>query len=70
MGELWELEKTFCNLTESDKLMENKKSSNSRITSIEDNNILHNFNDVNINLNTFTVSEKLETQIKHINWKL
>ena len=57
-------------MTESDKLMENKKSSNSRITSIEDNNILHNFNDVNINLNTFTVSEKLETQIKHINWKL
>ena len=54
-------------MTESDKLMENKKSSNSRITSIEDNNILHNFNDVNINLNTFTVSEKLETQIKHIN---
>ena len=57
-------------MTESDKLMENKKSSNSRITFIEDNNILHNFNDVNINLNTFTVSEKLETQIKHINWKL
>ena len=40
-----------------------------RITSIEDNNVLHNFNDVNSNLNIFTGSEKLETQSKHINQK-
>ena len=51
------------------KLIENQISSNSRITSIEDNNILHNFKDVNSNLNIFTESEKLETQSKHINRK-
>ena len=51
------------------KLRENQISSISRIKSIEDNNILHNFNDVNSNLNIFTKSEKLETQSKHINRK-
>ena len=40
-------------LTQNDtnKLIENQISSNSRITSIKDNNILHNFNYVNSNLN-------------------
>ena len=38
-----------------------------RITTIEDNSILHNFNDVKSNLNIFTESQKLETQSKHIN---
>ena len=69
--ELWELGKPFCDLTQNDtnKLIENQISSNLRITSIEDNNNIHNFNDVNSNLNIFTESEKLETQSKHINWK-
>ena len=67
--ELWKLEKPFCDLTQNDtnKLTGNQISSNSRITSIEDNNILHNFNDVSSNLNIFTESEKPETQSKHIN---
>ena len=61
--ELLKLEKPFCDLTQNgtNKLIENQISSNSRITSIKDNNILHNFNDVNSNLNIFTESEKLET---------
>ena len=69
--ELWKLEKSFCDLIQNDtnKLMKNQISSNSQITSIEDNNILHNFNDVNSNLNIFTESEKLETQTKHVNRK-
>ena len=69
--ELWKLEKPFCDLTQNDtnKLIKNQISSNSRITFIEDNNILHNFNDVNSNSNIFTESEKLETQSKHINPK-
>ena len=50
-------------------MIKNQISSNSRITSIENNNILHNFNDVKSNLNIFTESEKLETQSKQINWK-
>ena len=55
---------------DTNKLIENQISHNSRITSIEDNNILHNFNDVNSNLfNIFMESEKLETGSKHINWK-
>ena len=58
-------------LTQNDtnKLIENQISSNSRITSIEDNNILHYFNHLNSNLDIFTESEKLETQSKHINRK-
>ena len=69
--ELRKLEKPFCDLTENgtNKLIENQISSNSRKTSIEDNNILHNFNGVNSNLNIFMESEKLETQSKHINRK-
>ena len=56
-------------MTQSDinKLIENQICGNSRITFIEDNNILHNFNDVNSKLNIFTESEKLETQGNHIN---
>ena len=50
-------------------MIKNQISSNSRITSIENNNILHNFNDVKSNLNIFTESEKLETQSKQINCK-
>ena len=64
--------KLFCDLIQNhtSKLIENQISSNLRITSTEDNNILHNnFNDVNSNLNIFTESEKLETQSKHVNWK-
>ena len=45
-----------------DSKIENQIRSNSRITSIEDNNILHNSNDVKSNSNIFTESEKLETQ--------
>ena len=61
--ELWELEKPFCYLTQNDtnKLIENQISGNLQIISIEDNNILHKFNDVN---NIFTESKKLETQSK------
>ena len=51
------------------KLIENQISSNPRITSFEDNNILNNFNDVNSNLNIFTESEKLEPQSKNTNGK-
>ena len=54
---------------DNNKLIVNQINSNSRIATIEDNNILHNFNDVNSNLNIFTESQKLETQSKHINWK-
>ena len=54
---------------DTNKLIENQISSNSRITSIKDNNILHNFNYVNSNLNICSESENLETQSKHINWK-
>ena len=54
---------------DTNKLIKNGISSNWRITSIEDNNILYNFNDVNNNLNIFTESEELETQGKHINRK-
>ena len=54
---------------DTNKLIKNQISSNSRVTSIEDNNILHNFNDVRSNLNIFTESEKLETQSKQINQK-
>ena len=50
-------------------MIKNQISSNSRIVAIEDNNILHNFNDVNSNLNIFTESEETKTQSKHINWK-
>ena len=52
---------------DTNKLIENQISSNSRITSIEDNNNIHNFNDVNSNLNIFTESEKLEIQSQNIN---
>ena len=50
--ELWKSGKPFCDLTQNDtnKLIKNQISSNSRITSIKDDNILHNFNDVNSNL--------------------
>ena len=54
---------------DTNKLIETQISSNLRITTIENNNILHNFNDVNSNLNIFTESEKLETESKHINRK-
>ena len=54
---------------DTNKLTENQISSNSRIASIEDNNILHNFNNVSTNLNIFTESAKLETQGKDINRK-
>ena len=58
--DLWKLEKPFCDLTQNDttKLTENQISSNSRITSIEDNDILHNFNDVNSKLIFFTEYKK------------
>ena len=54
--ELWKLKKPFCDLTQNDtnKLTKSQISSNSWITSIEDNNSSHNFNDVNSNLNIFT----------------
>ena len=52
---------------DTNKLIENQISSNLRITSVEDNNNIHNFNDVNSNLNIFTESEKLETQSQNIN---
>ena len=50
--ELWKLERQFCDLTQNDtnKLIKNQITSNSRKTSTEDNNILHNFNDVSTNL--------------------
>ena len=51
------------------KLIKNLISSNSRTTSIDDKNILYNFDDANSNLNFFTESGKLETQSKHINRK-
>ena len=51
------------------KLIKNLISSNSRTTSIDDKNILYNFDDVNSNLNFSTESGKLETQSKHINRK-
>ena len=54
---------------DNNKLIVNQINSNSRIATIEDNNTLHNFNDVNSNLNIFTESQKLEIQNKHINWK-
>ena len=54
---------------DTNKLIENQISGHSRVISTEDNNILHNFNDVNSNLNIFTESEKLEKQSKHINRK-
>ena len=54
---------------DTNKLIEIQISSNLRITAVENNNILHNFNDVNSNLNIFTESEKLETESKHINRK-
>ena len=59
------IRETFCDLTQNDtnKLIKNQISSNSRITFIEDNNILHNFNDVNSNSNIFTESEKLKVNI-------
>ena len=50
-------------------MIQTQTSSNSRKRTIEDNNILHNFNNVNSNLNIFMESEKLETQSKHINRK-
>ena len=55
---------------DTDKLMENQISSNSRITAIEDNNILHNFDDVDNNPNFFTESGQLEIQSKHIHRKI
>ena len=60
--ELWKLEKPFCDLTQNDpnKLIKNQISSNSRVTFIEENNILNNFTDVNCNWNIFTESKKLE----------
>ena len=65
------MEKPFCDLTQYDTntLTENQISSNLRIATIEHNNILHSFNDVNSNLNVFRESEKLETQSKRINQK-
>ena len=61
--ELWKLEKPFSDLTQNDtdKLIKNQISSNSRTTFIEDNNILYNLHDVSSNLNICTESEKLET---------
>ena len=65
------MEKPFCDLTQNytNTLTGNQINSNLRITTIEDNNILHNFNDVDSNLNVFRESEKLETQNKRINQK-
>ena len=47
--ELWKLEKPFSDLTQNDtnKWIENQISNTSRITSIEDNNVLDNFSDIN-----------------------
>ena len=47
--ELWKLEKPFCDLTQNDtnKWIENQISNTSRIISIEDNNVLDNFSDIN-----------------------
>ena len=55
---------------DTDKLIENQISSNSRITAIEDNNILHNFDDVDSNSNFFTESGQLEIQSKHTQRKI
>ena len=55
---------------DTDKLIENQRSSNSRITAIEDDNILHNFDDVDSNSNFFTESGQLEIQSKHIQRKI
>ena len=69
--ELWKLEKPFRDLTQNgtNKLIKNQISGDSRIRSLGDNNISHNSNDVNSNLDIFTKSEKSEIQSKHINRK-
>ena len=52
---------------DTNRLKENQISSNSRTKIIEDKNILHNFNNINSNLDISAESVKPETQSKHIN---
>ena len=52
---------------DTNRLKENQISSNSQTKIIEDNNILHNFNNINSNLDISAESVKPETQSKHIN---
>ena len=58
------LQKRICELTQNDtnKLIENQISSNSKITFIETYSILHNFNDVS-GLNIFTESENEKLKV-------
>ena len=48
--EIMKIRETILSQSDTNKFIENQISDNSRIASIEDNNILHNFNDVNSNL--------------------
>ena len=52
---------------DANRLKENQISSNSQTKIIEDNNILHNFNNINSNLDISAESVKPETQSKDIN---
>ena len=52
---------------DTNRLKENQISSNSRTKIIEDKNILHNFNNINSNLDISAESVKPETQSKDIN---
>ena len=52
---------------DTNRLKENQISSNSRTKIIEDKNILHNFNNINSNLDISAESVKPETQSKHMN---
>ena len=52
---------------DTNRLKENQISSNSQTKIIEDNNILHNFNNINSNLDISAESVKPETQSKHMN---
>ena len=52
---------------DTNRLKENQISSNSQTKIIEDNNILHNFNNINSNLDISAESVKPETQSKDIN---
>ena len=54
---------------DTNRLKENQISSNSQTKIIEDNNILHNFNNINSNLDISAESVKPETQSKDINQK-
>ena len=52
---------------DTNRLKENQISSNSQTKIIEDNNILHNFNNINSDLDISAESVKPETQSKDIN---